>query len=301
MHTIIGAHSTPAASAGPSCRWLRTIGRSEGYDCRVMPDIRFDIRTMRMRYRAATGTKGPLEDPAGAWLKYGWHSVPPVGAYGIGTWEEDLLERLHLGLVDAFSQWRLRVGFVDITIHGANASGGKLVGLPLEALIDDKFRANSPLILSLPWTQTHRRKEWAIARGIGMAIGPAWREFEESVSVSPAATWYPLFSAWPLPPQAPPTPNMPYPVKQLKHDLASMQAGRLKASMQQSISAAGVTDISLSNMNSLLDVLAIGVEQAVRGWVASQLVTEVFGFGPVPARNTPVRGGKTLPGNHLKA
>jgi hypothetical protein len=87
---------------------------------------------------------------------------------------------------------------------------------------------------------------------------------------------------------------MPYPLKQLQHDLKCMEGPRLKLSMHQRLQSAWH-----AHDGPLFEAIAIELDQAACRWINVQLVTEVIGLGPVVAPNTPVMGGTTLLGCHL--
>lgn len=187
-------------------------------------------------------------------------------------------------------QWRGQALFRGIRINGVNAVGGSLEGPALAPFI------RSRLPPPTPGDDLGRRHGAAVAE----AISGAWTEFQRSFSV-PGLVWYPTFAAV-AGPVAPPTPNVPSPLSSCTSDRSRVAARTLRPRMDRH---SGPPD---ALGGALFDALAHAFESAVDTWLATQMVTNVLGQGPVPSYAPPhspvgpVMAGTNLPSpGHLSA
>jgi hypothetical protein len=108
---------------------------------------------------------------------------------------------------------------------------------------------------------------------IGNSLGAGWLQFTSSISV-PGLPWYPAFAAMPAP-VAPPLPNVPCPLVALTMSRAQLGATMLKTTM--------AAQSSVPDHQALFGAIAEAFSKVLDLWLASTLVTNVLGTGPVPS------------------
>ncbi len=92
----------------------------------------------------------------------------------------------------------------------------------------------------------------------------------------PGLPWYPSFAAFPSR-EAPPTPNVPCPVMALGKPANFVTASALKSRMVSKLQSAEPQWAA-----ELFDAIAFAFERCFQPWLASTIVTNVLGSGPVP-------------------
>ena len=191
----------------------------------------------------------------------------------------------------AHEQWRKEAYFSGVRITGMFAHGGQLNGPNLWDLI-----RRAPTVSGCNGQEARVRD--AVAGG----VANCFIDWQRTVSV-PALPWYPPFLGWPGS-FAPQMPNIPSPLS-----LCSSVQGRslgdstsLKDAMKQKLQG------NFSYHDVFFGALAKSFAPGFTNWVLQQMVTRVFGYGPVPTYLQPfvivgpVVGGEILakPG-HLMA
>lgn len=174
------------------------------------------------------------------------------------------IETLTKAVCSAWAIWQSSLTLVGVVINGPVASGGKLIGPPIEPLI----RANLP--------PGFKQFVEPVARGLDQQL----QLFCATVTV-PGLPWYPSFAA--MPGSAPPTPNVPCP-------LLVIAGGAANLLSRTNLMQAMFTRLPLPRPNGSEQVCAAisaGIEAAVQPWLASTMVTMVLGSGPVPAYSPP--------------
>lgn len=174
---------------------------------------------------------------------------------------DSYLRRICDAIGQAHTAWRQRAMLMNVVINGPTASGGRLTG---DGLAPD-IRLYAP-----------REGAWQSARSeaIAAGIGIGWENWQRSVSV-PGLPWYPTFAAFPGP-QVPPMPNVPTPAISIGGLVTHLTSSQLKSHMQSRYSGDNEWP------NELFEAVAFGFEKAVHLWLASQMVVNVMGTGPVP-------------------
>jgi hypothetical protein len=147
---------------------------------------------------------------------------------------------------------------VGVVVNAVTASGGRLVGPPI-----------NPLILSgMIGGGADRR----VAPAFANAVGSAWMMWAATVKV-PGLPWYPSFAAVPAP-VAPPAPNIPISLVALG---APLTAEMMSASILGAL--AGVQD---PGKEAAVAEFASWFAASMNILVVSTMVTNVLGTGPVP-------------------
>lgn len=177
---------------------------------------------------------------------------------------EVFIDQMCQAMVSAFDSWRSTALLQGVIINGPLAMGGTIAG---PAFMDF-------LKISAP-KQGLFGKALAHGNALASAIGEAWRQTLLQVRV-PGLPWYPMFAAFPGP-QAPPTPNVPTPAASIGFNKAFLNATMLKEQALRSLSGTPVFAAS-----ELFTALCAGFESVIDVWLASQMITNVLGTGPVP-------------------
>jgi hypothetical protein len=184
------------------------------------------------------------------------------------------------GIVDAicfaWGQWQNLAAMSGVVINSMVAAGGVVVGPPL-----------GPLILSKAPQGKMNYIRYSTA--IASAIDTGWTAFQASIKV-PGLTWYPSFLMVTLP-IAPPTPNIPMPLASLTSVTTGLSCNVLKGLM-----IANFADPQAPFHAQLFEAVADGVEKTLMQWMASTIVTNVMGTGPVPTFAPPVVPGGPVVG-----
>jgi hypothetical protein len=174
-------------------------------------------------------------------------------ASGGSARDEPFVTAMCSAINGAMSQWKSKAMFTQVVINGPTALGGPgcLFGPAL-----------APLIGGL--APTGGAAGQAVARGIGASFA-TWQRGV----VVPGLPWYPSFAAFPGP-QAPPLPNVPSTLIQLPSSglgIATSPAAILGA---------------MGRSDPASRAIAIAFSQSLLIWISSQMVSLVFGTGPVP-------------------
>lgn len=162
--------------------------------------------------------------------------------------------------------WQSQTRLTGVTVMALTATGGRLVGPPLE-----------PFILA----QVPRGWE-PYGRPIAAGLHNQIRSFCDEVRV-PGMPWYPAFAAFPGP-MAPPMPNVPSP-------LMALSGSAVRHMKEDAIASAIIGKVGNPKppcCNEVAKAIAAGVDKAFQLWVASTIVTMVMGRGPVPTFAPPV-------------
>jgi hypothetical protein len=161
---------------------------------------------------------------------------------------------------NAIQTWQSQASLVDVTINGPIATGGKLNGPPLQALI----LARKPASLD----------EYTVPVSAG--VHNAFASFQREVRV-PGLPWYPAFAAFPGP-IAPPMPNVPAPLMTLCGTAVRfLKEGDIASAVIQKYPRAAP-----ACANEVAKAVAAGLEKALFPWLSGTLVMNVMGGGPIP-------------------
>jgi len=176
------------------------------------------------------------------------------------------LDGMSSAVCSAWGTWQSFAFLNSVTISGATAAGGMVIGPPVYSETNSKAPQG--------WNCNQ-----AIAGGFNAGFG-AWAA---SVKV-PGLRWYPAFAIQ-MVPYAPPTPNIPCSLNVLEFKSVAMTKGSLKTEMLRKLTGSAQSDpIALA----MVDAMAGAIETAFRNWIATTQVTDVIGVGPVPTFAPPV-------------
>ena len=159
----------------------------------------------------------------------------------------------------AVATWKVSATLVGVVVNAVTASGGTLLGPPL-----------GPLVIAGMMGGGARPN---VATAFGIGAGQAWQDWAASVKV-PGLPWYPSFAAIPSP-VAPPTPNIPTP-------LAALTGKWITAGVVRVAIRALLGPAPEPGMEAAITDYAAWFEGAFNLMLASTLVTNVLGTGPVP-------------------
>lgn len=180
-------------------------------------------------------------------------------------------------ICSAWGQWQKAATITGIVITGPTASGGMVVGPPLQPLILASAPKTTPMLLKY-------------SNAIAQAISTSWLAYTATIKVV-AMPWYPAFALVPSP-VAPPMPNLPCPVMALTQVAASLAPAALKGMMYGNLG-----DPMAPHADKLFDALADAFDKCFKIWQTSTQVTNVMGTGPVPTFAPPlVPAGPVLGG-----
>ena len=187
----------------------------------------------------------------------------------------DLAQQLVRAVCSAVGQFAQQANFRNIKIHGGTAHGGPgcLQGPRLDTFVNTSME-----VASLTGPQAELRE--AVAEGVGDAFA-SWRDH---VTV-PALLWWPVFAGWPGK-QAPPTPNVPWPLASCTSSTLSeiVSKDRLGAHIRGALPDA----IDTGEVRGFCDALAMALCGGFAIWCAAARVSNVMGFGPCPTVNPPI-------------
>ncbi|MBT8335718.1 MAG: hypothetical protein KJO11_03875 [Gemmatimonadetes bacterium] len=237
------------------------------------------IRTTKLNYDQISGMSTrptPSFPPANLQPGFGG-GAPGVGS-GATADPADAIEPIWNAFRFAHDLWRQQAGFRDVVIHGPTATGGRLEGPDLGALM------KSAPSLAVPSAVV---KEYGTP--IAEVIGETWARFVSSVSV-PGLAWYPTFAAWPGP-VAPPTPNVPTPFIMLQFHRDTIS--------ETSLERALAFRIGQGKADALCKAVAKGLAQTMELWMSAQPVTQVMGQGRTSANPPTVPVGPVVAGTIL--
>ena len=165
----------------------------------------------------------------------------------------------------AVAQWQQTAALSGVSIMGAVASGGQVMGPQLGMLIRQRLPTSYDPLANI----------------LIVAVQDSFSTFLTALKV-PGLPWYPSFAAF-TGPFAPPTPNTPCP-------LISIAGGNAKALSKSSLFMAmtrGITPASPAGSREVLDSIADGLDKAFNAWLGTTMVTRVMGSGPVPTFSPP--------------
>lgn len=182
-------------------------------------------------------------------------------------------------IASGLSQWQASATLVDVQINGPIATGGRIVGPPLQPLIQSTGPTGGMVGMGMTYTQK-----------IAAAIATVWQQWQSNVRV-PGLPWYPAFAAFPAP-VAPPMPNVPTPLGALVNAAQITNGGLFTNEMNRQLGQPGPFS------NELFSSIGTALGQALMIWLASTMVTNVMGRGPVPSFAPPyVPVGPVVGGN----
>ncbi|TMA25774.1 MAG: hypothetical protein E6J78_16315 [Deltaproteobacteria bacterium] len=203
----------------------------------------------------------------------------------------------HDAMLDAVqfshNMWKLQAMFKDLKIMGPSAIGtpGCLSGPPLESNIK-----NAPMVASFTGNMAKHRD--AVAKG----VSTCFKNWQDQVMI-PGLPLYPLFAAFPGP-MAPPTPNIPVPL--IACPSAKVSDIITPSAMTQEMDDALDGGLKKKDPEKHYNALHASIAQALSIgfliWVASQLVTNCLGQGPIPTFAPPyVPVGPVMNGSNIPA
>lgn len=174
----------------------------------------------------------------------------PQAAVERGIRWDGLLATAKAATRDAIRLWQGAAVLTGVQVHGPLAHGGQVKGPPLTSMILPRMMSGgAPPEAVVSWAS---------------AIGAAWSAFSSSLSL-PGLPLYPSFGAFPGP-MAPPTPNVPVPLLAL-------------TSRRPVLHLPPTTDPAEAAASA---ELAAWFNMAVGLWMATTMVTNLMGTGPVP-------------------
>jgi hypothetical protein len=165
-------------------------------------------------------------------------------------------------ICSAWGQWQNMATMAGIMVNAVTASLGQVIGPPWTPIIMLQGPKSSPMQLKY-------------LNAVANVIGPAWLAYTATIKV-PALPWYPSFAVFPSP-VAPPTPNVPVPVAALTQVTASITPGVMKGQMVMQLG-----DPQAPYHDKLFDAITDAFDKVFKIWLASTMVTNVMGTGPVP-------------------
>ena len=166
-----------------------------------------------------------------------------------------LVDRLCDELATAWAQWQRASILTGVIVNSATATGGQMVGPPLQGLIEAS-------------TSTSSSEEQAAARALSTVVGDAHMRWQLTIKV-PGLPWYPAFAAFPGP-FAPPSPNVPSPLSALVFDPSAFHRLEQRLHPQDAGAAAAARAV------------AGALGGAFPEWISRTMVVNVLGTGPVP-------------------
>ena len=167
-------------------------------------------------------------------------------------------------ITSAWGQWQKMASFQGIVVNAVTASGGQLVGPPLDQLIK-----NNPIWATA--SAANKRYMGVMAK----VLGQGWQQLTSSVKF-PGLPLFPAFAAFPGP-VAPPTPNVPVPFAALTQVPVSIGSFMTKAKMVLELADKNAPFSAL-----LFEAITHAFEQVYNTWKLSTMVTNVLGTGPIP-------------------
>jgi len=186
-------------------------------------------------------------------------------------------------ICSAWSTWQMAASVVGLVVTGSMASGGQLLGPPLQPLIMAQGAIDSPM---------KARYTTAIAT----VIGTAWLTYTATVKWA-AVQYWPMFNSFPSPVVPPPgVPNTPLPIGQLIQVPASIMCMAMKPQMM-----AMFGDPTAPFMPQLFESICDAFEKCYNDWKDQTTVSMVMGMGAVPTCVPPVMAPGPVVGTALMA
>jgi hypothetical protein len=197
-----------------------------------------------------------------------------IAAYG------EFMDKTCDAICSAWQQWQSAATLVGVVINAAVAAGGQVVGPPLTPAI----------MLSAPKASPQELK---YSNVIATVLGTAWLAYTSTMKVA-GMPWYPAFTACPSP-VAPPTPNVPCPVKMLNGMFPGMPMPPVEYLKQQMVNM--LADPKAPFHAELFEAVSDGFDKVRTVWEGATQVTNVLGTGAVPTYAPPyVPAGPVLGG-----
>ncbi len=194
-----------------------------------------------------------------------------------------LIQGLARAVEFGWAGFKQQAYFSGVSINGPLALGGP-----------GCLRGPEPQIASAPAVAAWIGWEKSILHAFADGFQKAWSEWQRQLIV-PSLPWYPPFATWPGP-QATPMANVPTPLAACPSaGLAALSAPALAARLREKLQG------KLDHPAALADAMAAMIAPAFLTWLGAQMVTQVFGHGPVPgfapphAPVGPVVGGEVMP------
>lgn len=184
----------------------------------------------------------------------------PTPAPDNTSWTERR-QMLGTAVTDGIHLWQVQAYFSDVTIYAISATGGRLNGPNL-----------SDLILS----KRPDRLNTTIAKAFADAVGEAWTAWAATVRFV-GNPIYPAFAAFPGP-MAPPMPNVPIPLMTLYQDGAGMMPVSLVPAIRSKLGTIADEPGAMDAIQHFSEDLGARFGY----WVATCMVMNVLGQGPIP-------------------
>ena len=183
-----------------------------------------------------------------------------AAAHGTAMDPERMISGLSSAVTLAWDMWQRSATIVGVNINAVVASGGTLVGPPLEPLILASAPRGTP-------------EEIRLSTAIATAFGMTFLTWQTTVSI-PALPMYPAFAAYPAP-VAPPIPNVPFPLVTLSSAPAVMDSlGALMTAMYG--------DPTDSAAMAVCNAIGSALQHTFQTWLLTTQVTNIMGTGPIP-------------------
>lgn len=198
----------------------------------------------------------------------------------IGKFIDDMCS----AICSAWSNWQTAASMAGIVVAGPIATGGKVIGPPLQPLILASAPKGSP-------------QQMKYSNAIATVIGTAWLQYTMTITIA-GMPFYPAFAAFPSPAVPAPVPNVPCPVAAL------VQVPPMPPLMKQQM-VGMLADPMAPFHSELFEAIIDGFDKCFKIWQASTLVTQVLGLGAVPSWTPvspagPVVGTATMPPGGFK-
>jgi hypothetical protein len=174
----------------------------------------------------------------------------------------DFIDGMCSAVCSAWSQWQSTASMAGIIVAAVTASGGQMVGPPLQGLILPSAPKTTPMAIKY-------------STAIATAIGLGWLSWSSSIKI-PGLPFYPAFAAF-AGPMAPPTPNVPVPLAALTQVTAPLMCQTLKGQMTGLLG-----DPMAPFAKELFESISDAFEKCFNIWQPSTMVTNVLGLGPIP-------------------
>lgn len=184
----------------------------------------------------------------------------PTPAQDNTTWTERR-QMATKATVAGIQAWQTRAYFSDVSINAVSATGGRLNGPGLSALI----QGNRP-----------DRLNATIAKAFADAVGEAWTAWSATIRFA-GAPLYPAFAAFPGA-MAPPMPNVPVPLMTLIQDGTGLMPAALVPAIRSKLGSTADEPGAMDAIQRFAEDFAGRFSY----WVAACMITNMLGQGPVP-------------------
>lgn len=187
----------------------------------------------------------------------------------IGGKTKDFCHKALDAVATGINTWKAQAKFKDLKVMAVSAIGtpGCLDGPKLKDVIVLEGKEDN---------------EKAYCKAVKEGISECWEAWQGKVTV-PGLPWYPAFAAFPGP-TAPPMPNVPVPLIACPSAMMSKLTGPEISKAMQGKLDKKVKDADPDKQHvALFDAIGACLAVGFLIWVASQMVMNVLGKGPVPA------------------